>query len=119
MDKDEMKLVNKHKINYNDKYYLIDVQKIYDDYINGKDYYKYLVTIYDSNVKVYHGIKSLWFGKYVYTKICDYQTYWLDYFNYNGDIDKVIKEALNKMDWNLREQKYISQKENVWKESDD
>jgi hypothetical protein len=30
---EELKLVNKHKINYNGIDYLIDVQKNYDDYI--------------------------------------------------------------------------------------
>jgi hypothetical protein len=85
--------------------------------LNGKDYYRYLVTIYDSKVKIYSGIKSLWYGKYVFTKLCDYQTYWLDYFKYNGNIDKVINEALSKMECNLREQKYISEKENEWSEN--
>lgn len=108
-----MRLVNKKKTVLNNIEYLIDVDKIFYGNVGGDDHYIYKTYIYNINkVKEKHWLKRLFF-KYIYKYECiyKYSTYWLNYFDYGGDIDKVIQESFKKYEWNLREQKYISEKE--------
>jgi hypothetical protein len=114
-----MILVNKKKISRTGIDYLIDINKVFYSNVTGDDYYNYEIFIYNCNIKN-KIVKKHFFKKdeitYEYECIYKYRTYWLNYFKYNGDIDNVIKESFEKYEWNLREQKYISEKENTWKE---
>jgi hypothetical protein len=114
-----MNLVNKKKISRNGIDYLIDINKVFYSNVGGDDYYNYEIYIYNANIKN-KKVKKHFFKKdeitHEYECIYKYKTYWLNYFKYHGDIDSVIKEAFEKYEWNLREQKYISEKENTWKE---
>jgi hypothetical protein len=112
-----MNLVNKKKINRDGTDYLIDINKVFYSNVGGDDHYIYEVFIYDSNIKKNSGFIKLLFKECEFNCLYEYKTYWLDYFRFNGNIDKVIKKAFERYEWNLREQKYISEKEKEW--SDD
>jgi hypothetical protein len=111
-----MKLANKHKVTYNGTDYLVDVYKEFYSNVLNEDHYVYYVDIFSHEVKENIWIKRIFYGQYKFNCLCEYKTNWIDYFKFKGDIDKVINESFRKMEWNLKEQKYISEKESKWKE---
>ena len=48
-------------------------------------------------------------------EVYSYETYWLNYTKYCGNIDRIIDETINAYNKNLREQKYISENESNFK----
>jgi len=96
-----MKLCNKKLVIINEKEMYIDVLKVFDITINI-DYHVYKTTLYD---------KRKIFGITLYNRLWGWNTYWLNYTQYYGDIDKVILESINHYLNNLKEQKYIIKNE--------
>lgn len=94
------------KIKFNDKEFWLTIDKRYYSRVSGIDYYKYYCTLY-KEVDSWFGVKK--------KAIFSYDTYWLDYTEYHGNIDKVIDETINHYNKNLREQKYISENESNFK----
>jgi hypothetical protein len=107
-----MNLINKKEVKCEDELLLISIDKEPFGRVNGTDYYIYYIRLYD--YKINNGIKRI-FKKH--NLILSYSTDWLQYYKYNGEIDEIIKEALSKYEFNLREQKYISEKEKEWSEN--
>jgi hypothetical protein len=110
-----MKLVKNKLFKHADKEYLIDVTKDYDAFSSfacGKDYWTYGVSIYNPIKR--KGILGLIFK---HELLFFYRTDWIKYYDYNGDIDKIMKKVISEYERTLREQKYISEKEKEW--SDD
>jgi hypothetical protein len=100
-----MKLCNKVKFNYHSNEYYVDVYKEFN-FSDNIDYYVYNVYIYVKKDKyIFFPYKYVW----------SWNTYWLDYTKYHGDIDKVIFEALENCENNIKEQKYINKKEIEYK----
>lgn len=95
-------IVNKAKIKIQDMELYIDVYKRLH-YTSGIDYYTYYVDIYKQTLGIFRRTK--------YIKLGEYHTDWLDYMKYKGDIDKIIKEAIDSYTKNIAEQKYINEKE--------
>ena len=100
-----MRLFNR-KIKIDNEEFWLTIYKWYYSNVNGSDYYHYKCNLY-KEVKI--------FGISVKKKIYSYQTYWLDYFEYHGNIDKVIEKVISKYQKDKNEQKYISDKEKSFK----
>ena len=100
-----MRLFNR-KIKIDNEEFWLTIDKLYYSKLNGKEYYNYECNLY-KEVKTFWGIRK--------KKIYSYQTYWLDYFEYHGNIDKVIEKVISQYQKNKNEQKYISDKENSFK----
>lgn len=94
------------KIKIDNEEFWLTIDKWFYNHVSGDDHYKYECNLY-KEVKTFFGIRK--------KKIYSYETYWLDYFKYHGDIDKVIEETISKYKKNLSEQKYICEKENCFK----
>lgn len=94
------------KIKIDNEELWLTIYKLYYSHVSGFDYYKY-------ECELYKEIKTFWWIRK--KKIYSYKTYWLDYFNYHGNIDKVIEEAISKYKKNKEEAKYISEKEKSFK----
>jgi len=110
-----MKLADKYQFDYNGTEYLIDVYKKFYSNVLCEDHYTYYVDIFSSYVKLKPWLSRIFSKeKYEYNCLFEYKTEWVKYANYEGDIDKVIKEAFKKIDKNLEEMKYINQNENEW-----
>lgn len=90
-------------ITVNDQVLYLEVRKDFDVHVGGKDFYTYKCWLYDKKPLVPWNV------------IHTYKTYWLYYFDYHGDIDKVVKEAVGLYKSNLAEQKYIKDKERNFK----
>lgn len=100
-----MRLFNR-KIKINNEEFWLTINKWYDCNIRGIDYYYYTCNLY-KEVKI--------FGIIIKRKIYSYETYWLDYIKYHGNIDAVIEEVISRYQKNKNESKYISEKENCFK----
>jgi len=110
-----MKLADKYQFEYKGTEYLIDVYKKFYSNVSCEDHYIYYVDIFSSYIKIKPWFKKILNKeKYEYNCLFEYKTEWVKYANYEGNIDKVIKEAFKKFDKNLEEMKYINQNENEW-----
>ena len=100
-----MRLFNK-KIKIDNEELWLTIDKLYYSHVSGSDYYCYECNLY-KEVKTFFGIKK--------KKIYSYKTYWLDYYEYHGNIDKVIEKTISLYKKNKEESKYISEKEKSFK----
>lgn len=101
-----MKLFNK-KIKIDDAEFVLIINKIFYATVSGKDYYIYECELF----KEKYFLNIIKYKKCVYI----YNTYWLNYFKYSGNIDKVIDECIILYKRNTSEQKYISNRESIFK----
>lgn len=99
-----MKLFNK-KIKVGNEELWVKVNKWFK-YSGQIDYYTYECNFYKEIKIFFMTIKK---------RVYSYETYWLNYEEYHGNIDRVIDEAINNYQRNLREQKYISENESGFK----
>ena len=107
-----MKIINKKEVRNKDIDYLVDICKYKHFTNNNRTYYVYTINIY--NIKLNTGIKGL---LHKHSKLYHYETEWLDYFKYEGDLTKVLNEAFKSFDYNIRreqlEQQSIKDMENT------
>lgn len=98
-----MLLCNKHEISIQHQSYYIDIDKKF--YYSGDiDYYTYNVVFYK-----YDGL--ILFKKKKYKKVWNWNTDWLKYKEYHGNIDMIINQATEYFIKNIQEQKYINNNE--------
>ena len=103
-----MKLLFDKKIKFDDKEFWLTIYKVYEmTASSGEEYYSYDCDLYEDK-KFLMGLKRR-------TKIFTYRTYWLKYYKYNGNIDKVIEEVIDGYRRKLREEKYVFDKESNFK----
>lgn len=93
------------KIKIDNEELWLTIDKVFHVSID-RDYYEY-------HCKLYKEADSFWMPRK--KEVCFYRTYWLEYFEYCGDIDKVIEELIDVYRKNKKEQKYISEKESNFK----
>lgn len=94
------------KIKINNEEFWLTIDKNFNCHLSGTDYYTYYCGLH-KEVNTWFGVKK----KEVYS----YETYWLNYTKYCGNIDRIIDETINAYNKNLREQKYISENESNFK----
>ena len=107
-----MKIINKKEVRNKDIDYLVDICKYKYFTNNSRTYYTYDINIYDTKLNT--GIKGL---LYKHNKLYHYTTDWKDYFDYKGDLTRVLKRAFMSFDYNIRreqlEQQSIEAMENT------
>jgi hypothetical protein len=98
-----MLLCNKHEVSILHQSYYIDIEKEFN-WRGEIDYYTYNVVFYK-----YDGLTL--FKKKKYKEVWNWETNWLDYGKYHGNIDMIINKATDYFVKNIQEQKYINNKE--------
>lgn len=71
---------------------------------DDRDYYQYHCHLLKPTCRLFKKFDVIY----------SYSTYWLKYFDYYGNIDKVINEFLSNYKKKLDEEKYINDKESKW-----
>ena len=94
-------LIKNKEYIYNDTKYIITVKKGFSfKNREGKVFYNYFVNIYNNNKTIFS------------RPIIKYKTYWLNYFDYKGDIERVILKAFKSHEATFNELDFINKMEN-------
>lgn len=99
-----MKLYEKKHLINNEELIVRITKDDLPHFSSERDYYRYHCYLLKPTYRLFKKFDVIY----------SYSTYDLNYFNYYGNIDKVIKEFLSNYQKKLNEEKYINDKESKW-----
>ena len=104
-----MRLLENQRYVYNNKEYIINLDKVFYTEDKGRDFYIYQLDVYEVIEKIVPLLNIKYTSK-IFIKTC--KTFWLDYFSYEGNIEVVIQDIIKKIEIDLAEQVQIKNIEN-------
>lgn len=104
-----MRLLENQRYVYNNKEYIINLDKVFYTEDKGRDFYIYQLDVYEVIEKIVPLLNIKYTSK-IFIKTC--KTFWLDYFSYGGNIEVVIQDIIKKIEIDLAEQVQIKNIEN-------